>query len=439
MIGIFDSATIANGKWDLHQVLDFEKVACAEHLTGAPPVEEPTLAAKPQRSTERIASIDILRGAVMVLMALDHTRDYFHAYSQRFGPMDLHHTTPAIFLTRWITHFCAPVFVFLAGFSVCLALQKMGDKARTARFLLVRGLILVLLEMTVVRFGWDFTLKPYFYAQIIWTIGWCMVLMAGVVALGKGWKGLLATALLLGAILYANPEIAVFEHLGLPRALTAVMCTKGTIRFGRNAWVEFAYPILRWALVMFAGYGFGLLLSFINSRSKRRLTTVGIGVCATATFFALRMWNIGDSPWWHRGNSINTVMDFLSCTKLPASLPYLLMTLGPALCVFAFLDKAKGPVARALQTFGRVPLFFYVLHLYVIHGMAVLVTALRGQDLRMALPCTFFFPPPKNAGFGLGLAGTYAAFALVLLMTYWPCRYFGELKHARKTTWLRYL
>jgi uncharacterized membrane protein len=421
----------------LDQALELETVSCTSDAPSAPPVVEPARVDKPPRSKERIASIDILRGAVMVLMALDHTRDYFHAYSQRFGPMDLHHTTPAIFFTRWITHFCAPVFVFLAGLSVFLAFQKMGDKARMARFLLVRGLILVLLEMTVVRFGWDFTLHPYFYAQIIWTIGWCMVLMAGVVALGQGWKGLFASAMLIAAILYANPQIAVFERLGLPRALTVVFCTRGTVSFGRTAFVEFAYPILRWALVMLAGYGFGIVLNSIKNTSKRRPTIFAVGASVTAAFLALRWLNIGDTAWSHRGNAVTTVLDFLSCTKLPASLPYMLMTLGPALCVLALLEIAKGPIARVLLTFGRVPLFFYVLHLYVIHGTAVVVAALRGQDFHMALPCTFFFPP-KNAGFGFGLTGTYVALAFVLLVTYFPCRYFGELKHTRKSAWLRY-
>jgi len=375
----------------------------------------------------RISSLDLLRGIVMVLMTLDHTRDYFHAYSQHLSPTNLSTTTEAIFLTRWVTHFCAPVFVFLAGAAIFLKRSRGASDAEMTHFLSTRGCLLVVLEMTVVRFGWDFTLRPYAYAQIIWTIGCCMILLHYVLPL-RGVRVLIAVVLLLASSFVLN--------LTGPSTAWTIFWGSGTVFTPSGAFIVFKYPILRWFAVMWAGYAFGKLLLLPDARRSR--TIFRIGALLTASFLLLRSFNLLDVPWSVQKSASFTVLSFINCTKLPASLPYFLMTLGPVLLAWPLYERCRGGFARILTRFGRVPLLFYLLHLYVIHLLAVLVTAIRGQSVSWVLPFTPFFRPPQSAEFGFGLGFVFLMVLVTLVLMYPACCYFDNQKRKRSHPWLSY-
>ncbi len=325
---------------------------------------------------ERDDSIDLVRGAVMVLMALDHARDFIGDRAR--APLDLATTTAPLFFTRWVTHFCAPVFVLLAGVSAWLGARSRSP-AEASRLLVTRGLWLVALELTVVRFGWLFNVDYRFsFVQVIWAIGWSMVALALVSRAGP------RAALALGAVMIAGHDL--FD------AVTAA-------RFGPLAWawkvlhegggleplagrrVYVAYPLVPWIGVMAAGYGLGPWMALPVEARRRRLLRAG--ALLTAGFVALRAVNrYGDpAPWTPQPRAGFTLLSFLDCEKYPPSLAYLLMTLGPALAAWGALTGRDLSRARAVVTFGRVPLFFYVLHLPLLHAMGAAWTLARGPSL----------------------------------------------------------
>ena len=371
-------------------------------------------------------SIDLVRGAIMLLMVLDHTRDYFHNYSQYFKTTDLAATTSAIFFTRWITHFCAPGFVFLAGISIFLRRQRVNNPIALSNFLLLRGLLLILLEMTVVRFAWDFTGRPYFYAQIIWVLGFSMLLMSLVVRPIRA----LVAAIALGILAYMIPGF-----LESPAIYVACL-GKGTTRFPNGFFIVFNYPIFQWFLVMLGGYFFGRVMAFPDA-TRRRIAAV-CGGALLASFFALRIMNVGDIRWNNQAAGIHPVLAFLNCTKLPPSIPFLLMTIGVIVLALSVADRIWHYV-KPLLVLGRVPLFFYVAHLYLIHTLAVAVTVARSQDIRWALPFSIWFPPPQSSNYGFGLPVVYLVSVIVVLMLYPMCRTLSRLKQAKKYSWLSYL
>jgi uncharacterized membrane protein len=375
---------------------------------------------------QRMLSIDLVRGAIMLLMVLDHTRDYFHNYSQYFKTTDLATTTSAIFFTRWITHFCAPGFVFLAGISIFLRRQHDSDTIVLSNFLLLRGLFLILLEMTVVRFAWDFTGHPYFYAQIMWVLGFSMLLMSLVVRP----KRALVAAIALGILAFMVPGF-------LESPAVYIACFgKGTMRFPNGFFIVFNYPIFQWFLVMLGGYYFGWVMAFPDT--KRRKIAAVCGAVLLASFFALRILNIGDIGWKDQAADAHPVLAFLNCSKLPPSLPFFLMTIGVIVLALSIADGIWRYL-KPLLVLGRVPLFFYIAHLYVIHTLAVAVTVARSQDIRWALPFTIWFPPPQSSNYGFGLPVVYLVSMIVVLMLYPICRVLSRLKQAKKYSWLSYL
>jgi uncharacterized membrane protein len=374
----------------------------------------------------RIASVDLVRGIIMILMVLDHTRDYFHHFSQYSKPTDLAVTTTAIFFTRWITHFCAPGFVFLAGISIYLNQNRGKSAIEISNFLLLRGFLLILLEMTVVRFAWDFTARPYFYAQIIWVLGFCMVLMSFVVRPIRT----IALAILLAAWLLFFPASLTSQGFFL------AVFGKGIVNFSNGFYIVFNYPILPWFIVMLSGYYFGRVMTFPDSARKK--ITVILGGVLFIGFLALRILDICDLQWKTQATGFRSLLAFLNVTKLPPSLPFLLMTVGIILFALFVADRTKGQAAPLLL-FGRVPLLFYIAHLYLIHALALIVTAARGQDFRWALPLTIWFPPPSSSDFGFGLPVTYLVSVIAILLLYPICRAFSKLKQSRRHPWMSYL
>ena len=378
----------------------------------------------------RISSIDIVRGAVMVLMAIDHVRVYSGLPAG--GP------TAAIFFTRWITHFCAPAFIFLAGTSAFMYAQRHGD---VRRFLLTRGLWLVLLELTVLRVAWTFNLEfmRYDLAGVIWVIGWCMVLLALLVRLPLTFIASFGLVVIAGHNLLdpflptLAPTLAESGLSGLWKILYLGF-SAGPIALGDGGpafWV--LYSIVPWVGVIAAGYAFGAVLML--EPQQRRRTCFAIGLGSVALFLVLRGLNLyGDPRPWESG------LEFLNATKYPASLSFLLMTLGPTIALMPLLDGARGAVARWLTVFGRVPFFYYVLHIPLIHALALIVSAVRTGRIDSWLFADHpMAPPPPPEGYAWSLPLLYVVWGVAIVMLYAACRWYANLKARRTDWWLRYV
>ena len=374
-------------------------------------------------AASRLASVDIVRGAVMVLMAIDHVRVFSGVPAG--GP------TVGIFFTRWITNFCAPAFIFLAGTSAFLYGRRHAD---LSRFLLLRGLWLVLLELTVIRVGWTFNLdfSTYLLAGVIWVIGWCMVLMAGLVRLPVAVVGSAGLAV----IALHNAVMPALVPL-MPAPLRAVLYT--AFQDPPIGPLMVLYSLIPWIGVMAAGYGFGPLLTLEPGRRDRLCYAIGGG--SILLFLLLRGSNVyGDPRPWTTDGRIPAAIAFINTTKYPASLSFLLMTLGPTIALMPVLERARGTVARWLTVFGRVPFFFYLLHIPLIHALAVIVSGIR---LGHVSPWLFTNhpmgnpPPPDGYTWSLGLL--YLVWALAIVILYVVCRWFAELKARRTDAWLRFL
>jgi uncharacterized membrane protein len=367
----------------------------------------------------------------MVLMALDHVRGYFTTLPD---PTDLDHTTAAFFLTRWISHLCAPTFVFLAGTGAYLATRHGKTRAELAWFLLTRGLWLVLLELTLVKFAWTFTLDHNYNAGVLWAIGWSMVVLAGLVFLPT-WAVTAFGLLLIAGHNLLDPVRAA--DLGPFSDLWEILHRKemhreplvffgGAVKFGTQ------YPLIPWIGVMAAGYGFGALL--VRPTAVRRQWLLALGTALCLGFVLLRAGNVyGDpDPWSDQGDRLFTVLSFLNCHKYPPSLLYLLMTLGPALLLLAWFEKAPHLPGRPLLVFGRVPMFFYLIHIPLIHALA------RGTALVRYGPAIFEAEQlPADAGYSLPVV--YGIWLGIVLALYPVCRWFAGVKRRRRAAWLSYL
>jgi uncharacterized membrane protein len=387
-----------------------------------------------------VEAVDLLRGVVMVLMALDHTRDFVS--DARFNPLDLSRTTTALFLTRWVTHFCAPVFVFLAGTGAFLSATRGKTRPQVAWFLLTRGLWLVLLEFTLVHVGWFFNLNyGLLVGQVIWAIGCSMLALAGLVFLPAWAVGALGITLIACLNLFdgVRPD-SLGPYRGLWVVLVSGSFSSGPLELGPGVYFFVAYPVLPWLGVLAAGYGFGRL--WLLDRGPRRRLLLGLGVGLTLLFVALRAVNrYGDpAPWSAQPSGLFTLFSFLNCSKYPPSLLFLLMTLGPALLALALLDRPAGPLGRVLVTFGRVPLFYYLLHLPVIHLVALgLALARYGEVGFMFENVAFAGPGQLPGGYGYGLPVVYLVWLLVVAALYPVCRWFAGVKSRHRTAWLSYL
>ena len=358
------------------------------------------------RMSRRLQSIDLVRGLVMVVMAIDHARDYLA--TTPFDPMDPARTTAALYLTRLVTHLCAPGFVLLAGTSAYLA-------RKGPRFLLSRGLWLVVVEVTIVAFGWTFNPTYAPALQVIWAIGWSMVALAAIVLLPMRAILVLALAMIGLHNLFDGIPVAALKGGGGSARDWAI-----SILHVQSFPV--IYPLVPWIGVMALGYAIGPI--FEREDRVGRLMLLGIAV--SAAFVVLRLINRYGDP--HAWTPDHPLMSFFRTEKYPPSLDYLLMTLGPIFLLLAAAEKVSVP---ALVVFGRVPFFFYIAHIYVIHALAVLLAVSTGFGVRAVLAPWPFFPP----GFGLPLAGMYVAWAMVVLGLYPACRWYAQLKSARRDLW----
>ena len=399
----------------------------------------------------RVDSIDLLRGIVMVIMLLDHTRDFVHANALRFeDPTDLSSTHVLLFFTRWITHFCAPVFVFLAGTSAYLQFARGKSKAQLSKFLITRGLWLIVVELTIVKVG--ITLNPDIrflgFLQVIWVIGVSMIVLAGLIHLPQIVIG--AFGLLLIALHNLTDGVRV-EGWGGPGSPVPGLSAKlwivlhqafnGFPILGFPSPVVFViYPLIPWVGVMAVGYVFGALYQ-LEAHRRRRLLLI-IGGAATLLFIIIRAFNAYGDPsgWSHQKNFVFTVLSFINTSKYPPSLLFLLMTLGPAI-IFLALAESRSSASRIRNifvTFGRVPLFFYVLQWFTAHVISIVLHFAFGKPTRWLWrsPVEFFEPVP---GIGFNLGVVYLSWIAGLVILYPLCKWFAGVKQRRKDWWLSYL
>lgn len=380
-------------------------------------------------SAARLDSIDLLRGLVMVLMALDHVRGHFT--QAHFDPTDLSQTDAPLFFTRWITHICAPVFFFLAGVSAFMSTTRGRTRPELAYYLLTRGLWLMLLEVTLVRFAWTFSFS---YGEIglavIWALGCAMVVLAGLVYLPQWAIAAFGLVLIAGHNLFDG-----LEAEGMWQAIWAILHSGETIPLTATLSLDPVYPLIPWIGVMAVGYVFGPLL--LQEQARRQRQVLILGAALTGLFVLLRAVNVyGDpEPWSVQQSSLFTLLSYLGTTKYPPSLLYLLMTLGPALIILALLEQASGAWTRFLIVFGQVPLFYYILHIYVIHLLAVGAAHLSGHNFQALLLPFWLFP--KDYGFGLPVI--YLLWIGLLFALYPVCVWYRQLKIDRRHWLLSYL
>jgi len=377
----------------------------------------------------RVQSIDVARGVIMALMAIDHVRV--------FAGVPAGGVTAGLFLTRWVTNFCAPGFVFFAGVSIFLHGQKFaGESARATRWLVLRGAWLVLLEMTFLRLAWTFNLDfaHYMLAGVIWMLGWCMILMGALVRLPV-WANAV-----FGLAIIAGHNIIPMVMNGPFGWFWKILYFGGGIAVGGAAEPNFfvLYSIIPWIGVMSAGYAFAVILRMPPERRDRICYAIGIG--AVFGFLVLRYFNVyGDRPWVVRPQ-VPAWISFLNTSKYPASLQFLLMTLGPTIAVLPLLERARGKMAQWLTVLGRTPLFYYLLHIPLIHAVAVLISLVRTPSATWWLFTNHPMRPadvPEGYTWSLGLL--YLVTAMVVTALYFVCRWFAEFKSRRKYTWLAYL
>jgi uncharacterized membrane protein len=378
----------------------------------------------------RLDAIDLLRGLVIVLMVLDHVRDYVHAQAFVFDPTDPSRTTPLLFATRWITHLCAPTFVFLSGVSIFLQRANGKDPAILARFLLARGLWLVLLEVTVVSFAFNMG-PPVLFLQVIWAIGISMVLMAALVRLSPSWVLALGVIIVSGHPLLASVDAAQLGAWGLLWRLCMEPGPAGVV----HGFI--AYPFIPWFGVMCVGYGLGSI--FRQEQDRRRRSLLVLGLLALTTFVIVRALNLyGDPAAWSAQRSVTgSVLSFMNVSKYPPSLLYVLVTLGTSLLLALPLERLGGALRHVLLAFGRTPLMTYILHVYLVHLLGIALGVSSG--LSPEIYFNFFGDPVRHVGSGFSLPWVYAIWLLALVLLYPISRRFARLKSERREWWLSYL
>jgi uncharacterized membrane protein len=377
-----------------------------------------------QPKTNRILSIDVLRGLIMVIMALDHVRDFYS--NVQFNPLDLTQTSPQLFLTRWITHFCAPIFVFLSGTSAFLSLAKGKTKKQQSLFLLSRGLWLIFIELAVINLLWSFDITYSFLGvQVIWAIGWSMIFLAALIFLPTIYIAVIGLIIVFGHNAFDN-----FHVQGSGKLFWMILHEQGPYPISKNWGFFVMYPIVPWIGVMALGYSFGTLFKLeVAQRTKWLLS---IGTACIVLFITIRYTNMyGDKNLWVAQDSWwKTILSFIDCTKYPPSLLYLLMTLGPAMFLLVLFEKMSNPATRFVAVYGRVPFFYYLLHLIIIHGSAVIIAAMLGKTV---------VDPLQTQTWGFGLVGVYTAWVIIIAALYLPCKWFMQVKARRKDWWLSYL
>jgi len=382
------------------------------------------------RSRPRLEAVDVLRGVIMILMALDHTRDFFGIPGP--SPTNLARASAALFLTRWITHFCAPVFFLLAGTGARLSLRRRSIP-ELSRFLLTRGVWLIAAELVLARcFVYQFNVDYQItLLLVLWTAGWAMIVLAALVHLPLP----LVTAI--GAVLIGGHNL--FDSVRTANPVWTILHRQGAVLSGDHV-VFVAYPLIPWIGVTAVGYGLGQLYS--RAADARRAWLLGLGLAATAAFVVIRGINAYGDPahWTAQPTALFTALSFLNATKQPPSLLYLLMTLGPALLFLWAIDGRTPRLLRPALTFGRVPLFYYLGHFAFLHVLAVVVCYLRYGTAHWIFesPDLAHYPFSPPPGWGFTLPVVYLWWAAVVLAMYPLCQWFGRLKQRRHDAWLSY-
>ena len=402
----------------------------------------------------RVESVDLWRGVVMVIMALDHVRDYMTHLT--FPPEILQLTTGPLFFTRWITHLCAPAFFFLAGTGIYLA-SRTKPRAQLANFLWKRGSVLIVAEFTLIWWGWTF-LFPYPgpVLLVIWALGMSMVIMSLLVRIPVKWVGILSLAIIAGHNLLDGVKPAMFGKAGVLWGILhaggfyplggAIQTPQGPQPIG----LFVLYPLLPWCATMAAGYAFGTIFNKSPEERQRWMWRLGLG--AIAAFFLLRATNVygnaapgaaffAAGPFVPQATLSRSVIAFFNVAKYPPSFQFLLITLGIAIVAMALAEKtnaARTAVGRFFNVFGKVPMFYYVLHIYLAHLIAIVAGLLFHQPVHRLLRGGFMIGPP-DPGFGFNLPAIYIAWAALIAVLYLPCRWYARYKANHRHWWLSYL
>ena len=391
---------------------------------------EPTL----NLTKKRITSIDLLRGLVMIIMALDHVRDYFHEGAFVYDPLDLSKTSTTLFFTRWITHFCAPVFMFLAGTAAFISGQKKSKK-ELSLFLLTRGLWLIFLELTLIGLEWNFDITfSNIYFIVIWALGISMIFLAGLIHLPFKLILVIGIALvaghnLLDSINITGNNLAAFGW--------ALLHKQNFFTWhGKNILV--GYPVIPWIGVMALGYCLGSLYSSGYNTEKRKKTLLSIGIGAILLFMVIRFINIyGDpSPWSQQQSTWFTVLSFIKVTKYPPSLLYILMTLGPALLFLAITENMSSKISNIISIYGRVPMFYYILHIFFVHLFTMLAAAwFTGFSWKIWILEQPLWRSTNLKGYGFSLGITYLVWIGIVVGLYPLCKWYDTYKTTHKEKW----
>jgi uncharacterized membrane protein len=380
----------------------------------------------------RIDSVDVLRGVIMIIMAIDHVRDYFS--NPGYDPTDLSQTSVALFFTRWITHFCAPVFFMLTGTGAYLSLRKQ-TRSQLSRFLFTRGLWLIVLEFTVTRdFGWQFNFDYRLTLGIVlWALGCSMIVLSVLTYLPAKWVAAF------GVVLIAGHNL--FDNVPWSSPLWFVLHRPGPIWSNETHSIFVLYPLIPWIGVTAVGFGLGRLFNLETELRRKWLLRLGLGL--TAAFVVIRGINrYGDAFHWSvQKNILFTALSFLNTTKYPPSLLYLLMTLGPAILFLRTVDGGAPAWMKPARVIGKVPMFYYVLHIPLIHLVAVAFCYAHYHDAHWMFQSNDIseFPTAKPPGWGYSLAMVYLVWAFVVAALYPLCRWFAALKQRRADVWLSYL
>lgn len=383
-----------------------------------------------QPGRQRIESLDLLKGLVIVIMALDHVRDYFHYDVHFVDASDPQQTYLSLYLTRFITHFCAPTFSLLAGVSAWIVGRK-KTKGELSAFLVKRGLWLVFVELVIVNFAWYF--NPAFHEfsfVVIWILGISMIFLAGLIHLPAKAILIFSLVLIFGHNLLDKVDFegSIFWHF---------LHKRGVFYTTPDHVFREGYPVIPWVAVMSLGYWFGKFYDPGFDATKRRRLFNYIGIGALVLFLVIRSTNIyGDpDPWTSQGSPLQTFFSFMDIEKYPPSLSYLLVTLGGAFLFLANTEHWKGRVVNFFITFGKVPFFAYILHLYLIHLLAMFAAELTGFGWRAMILDTMPHFDDGLKGYGFSLGVVYLVWILVIAILYPACRWFGKYKAAHKEQW----
>lgn len=366
----------------------------------------------------RMVAIDALRGFIMLCMVVDHVRETFFLHHQVSDPMDIMKVSPALFLTRMVSEICAPVFILLAGISAWLYGQS-RTKPEVTSFLLKRGFFLVILELTIVCFGWTAKLPPdTLWLQVIWCIGLCMIALSGLIYMPRVMQIIIAVAIIFGHNLLDGIAVSV-NSVFFP--IWAILHQKAYLAPIGGMKIHVTYPVLPWIGVILAGYTLGPLFGRNTDAGERRTTLLRIGLSLLAAFFIIRYVNIyGEKPWVHTGDTVRTLMSFFSATKYPPSLIFLLPTLGLGILLLAGFEKIQGSrFAEILSVLGGAPMFFYLLHIYILKSLYLVALGIWG--------------PVQGAVFGFNnLLEIWIFVPLLAIPLYFPTAWFAQLKQRRR-------